>query len=115
MYISHIKRAALLLLLLRGRPTPRLHRYVADYLVDAHACRPAGAGRRSTIPAADPAAGPRVDVDLVRERVGLARRDGRDVVLLRVDARHELHYGRGERLLHGVADFGALCFYLFIY
>lgn len=50
-----------------------------------------------------------VDVDLVGERVRLAGGDGRDVVLVRVDAGDDLHGRREEGLLHCLADFGALC------
>ena len=50
-----------------------------------------------------------VHVDLVGERVRVARRDGRDVVLVCVHAGHELHHRRGERLLHRVTDLCALC------
>lgn len=64
-------------------------------LVDAHARGPVGVLL--------------VDGDLVGERVRLARRYRRDVVLVRVDAGHDLHGGRQERLLHGLADLGSFC------
>ena len=49
-------------------------------------------------------------MDLVGEGVGVAGGDRGDVVLVGVDAGHELHDGRGKGLLHCVTDLCALFF-----
>ena len=104
---------------------PRITR--TRLLVDAHARRPAGGGSVGAVAVAvvivvavavgaagacrggGGGGGGLVHVDLVGERVRVARRDGRDVVLVCVHAGHELHHRRGERLLHRVTDLCALC------
>ena len=99
-------------------------------LVDAHARGPAGGGSGVgsapaaavvtaafviaasivVVVAAGVAAGAGggglVDMDLVGEGVRVAGGDRGYVVLVGVDAGHELHDGRREGLLHGVADLG---------
>lgn len=49
-----------------------------------------------------------VDMDLVRKRIRLCRRDGRYVVFVRVDVCDDLHDGPEQRGLHCLPHLGSL-------